>query len=140
VSGVSTRRVDDLVRALGIEGISRSEASRICAGLDAEVAAFRSRPLGDVACPYLWLDATDLKVRIDGLARPYPKVAGLLADEADLLGHFAFPEGQRRDGPGRDPHDLRQPDTAAVREHLDEIATKLGAPGPLRSRLADDAG
>ncbi len=58
VSGVSTRRVDDLVRALGVEGISKSEVSRICAGLDAEVAAFRSRSLGEHACPYLWLDAT----------------------------------------------------------------------------------
>jgi putative transposase len=58
VLGVSTRRVDDLVRALGIEGISRSEVSRICVALDAEVAAFRSRPLGELACPYLWLDAT----------------------------------------------------------------------------------
>ena len=66
VSGVSTRRVDDLVRALGIEGISRSEVSRICAGLDAEVAAFRSRPLGELACPYLWLDATYLRVRESG--------------------------------------------------------------------------
>ena len=58
MSGVSTRRVDDLVRALGIEGISRSEVSRICAALDAEVAAFRSRSLADEAYPYLWLDAT----------------------------------------------------------------------------------
>jgi transposase-like protein len=58
VAGVSTRRVDDLVRALGITGISRSEVSRICAGLDAEVAAFRSRPLDETAYPYLWLDAT----------------------------------------------------------------------------------
>ena len=66
VSGVSTRRVDDLVRALGIEGISKSEVSRICAALDMEVAAFRSRPLGDLACPYLWLDATYLKVREAG--------------------------------------------------------------------------
>ncbi len=66
VSGVSTRRVDDLVRALGIEGISRSEVSRICAGLDAEVAAFRSRSLAERACPYLWLDATYLRVREGG--------------------------------------------------------------------------
>ena len=66
VSGVSTRRVDDLVRALGIEGISKSEVSRICAALDAEVAAFRGRPLGELACPYLWLDATYLKVREGG--------------------------------------------------------------------------
>ena len=66
VLGVSTRRVDDLVRALGIEGISRSEVSRICVALDAEVAAFRSRPLGELACPYLWLDATYLRVREGG--------------------------------------------------------------------------
>jgi putative transposase len=66
VSGVSTRRVDDLVRALGIEGISKSEVSRICASLDTEVEAFRSRPLGDTAYPYLWLDATYLKVREAG--------------------------------------------------------------------------
>jgi transposase-like protein len=66
VSGVSTRRVDDLVRALGITGISKSEVSRICAGLDAEVAAFRSRSLAGTACPYLWLDATYLRVREGG--------------------------------------------------------------------------
>ncbi len=66
VSGVSTRRVDDLVRALGIEGISKSEVSRICAALDSEVEAFRSRPLADTAYPYLWLDATYLKVREAG--------------------------------------------------------------------------
>ncbi|HEY3547439.1 MAG TPA: IS256 family transposase [Propionicimonas sp.] len=66
VSGVSTRRVDDLVRALGIEGISKSEVSRICAALDAEVEAFRTRPLADTAYPYLWLDATYLKVREGG--------------------------------------------------------------------------
>ncbi len=51
VSGVSTRRVDDLVRALGIEGISKSEVSRICAALDAEVEAFRSRSLEGEAYP-----------------------------------------------------------------------------------------
>ena len=66
VSGVSTRRVDDLVRALGIEGISRSEVSRICAALDAEVEAFRSRSLAGEAYPYLWLDATYVKVREGG--------------------------------------------------------------------------
>jgi transposase-like protein len=66
VLGVSTRRVDDLVRALGIEGISRSEVSRICAALDGEVERFRTRPLGDTAFPYVWLDATYLKVRENG--------------------------------------------------------------------------
>jgi putative transposase len=62
VKGVSTRKVDDLVRALGIDGISRSEVSRICKSLDAEVEAFRSRTI-DEACPYVILDATFHKVR-----------------------------------------------------------------------------
>jgi transposase-like protein len=66
VLGVSTRRVDDLVRALGIDGISRSEVSRICAALDTEVEAFRGRSLADQSYPYLWLDATYLKVREGG--------------------------------------------------------------------------
>jgi putative transposase len=66
LGGVSTRRVDDLVRALGIDGVSRSEVSRMCTALDAEVAAFRARPLGEVAHPYVWLDATYVKVREAG--------------------------------------------------------------------------
>ena len=66
VGGVSTRRVDDLVRALGMEGISRSQVSRMCATLDAEVEAFRRRPLTGEAYPYLWLDATYVKVREAG--------------------------------------------------------------------------
>jgi transposase-like protein len=65
VHGVSTRRVDDLVQALGITGISKSEVSRLCATLDAEVGRFRSRPLTG-PYPYLWLDATYLKVRQNG--------------------------------------------------------------------------
>src|SRR5919108_5081480 len=65
VQGVSTRRVDDLVRALGIEGLSKSEGSRLCQGLDAEVERFRTRRL-EGAYPYVWLDATFVKVRQDG--------------------------------------------------------------------------
>jgi putative transposase len=65
VGGVSTRRVDDLVKALGMEGISKSQVSRLCAELDAEVERFRTRPLSD-PYPYLWLDATFLKVRDGG--------------------------------------------------------------------------
>jgi putative transposase len=64
VEGVSTRRVDDLVVAMGGTGISKSEVSRICAKLDGEVAAWRSRPLDDQAFPYVFLDATYCKVRI----------------------------------------------------------------------------
>jgi putative transposase len=67
VHGTSTRKVDDLVRALGVEtGISKSEVSRICGELDADVAAFRSRSLAHSSFPYLFLDATYLKARVDG--------------------------------------------------------------------------
>src|SRR5665647_1045376 len=56
--GVSTRKVDDLVKALGADtGISKSEVSRICADLDGEVAAFRDRDLGETGYPYVFLDA-----------------------------------------------------------------------------------
>jgi transposase-like protein len=64
VNGVSTRSVDDLVAALGIDsGISKSEVSRICSGLDEVVGAFRSRALDHVEFPYVYLDATYLHVR-----------------------------------------------------------------------------
>ena len=66
VAGVSTRRVEDLVETLGITSMSKSQVSRICAALDTEVEAFRGRPLSDEAYPYLWLDATYVKVRDAG--------------------------------------------------------------------------
>jgi transposase-like protein len=62
VKGVSTRRVDDLVKALGINGISKSQVSRLCQALDTEVERFRTRKL-DGQYPCCWLDATFLKVR-----------------------------------------------------------------------------
>jgi len=62
VLGVSTRKVDELVKAMGAHGMSKSEVSRLCASLDEEVAAFRQRKL-DRDYPYLWLDALYLKVR-----------------------------------------------------------------------------
>src|SRR4051812_32939306 len=65
VQGVSTRRVDELVQALGMTGISKSQVSRLCQALDAEVERFRTRPLIG-PYPYAWLDATYLKVRRDG--------------------------------------------------------------------------
>jgi putative transposase len=76
VHGVSTRRVDDLVQALGIIGISKSEVSRLCETLDAEVARFRTRPLTS-QYPYIWLDATDLKVRQDGRVVPMAVVIAI---------------------------------------------------------------
>ena len=64
VAGVSTRSVDDLVAALGAHsGISKSEVSRICGGLDETVEAFRTRRLDHVEFPYVYLDATYLNVR-----------------------------------------------------------------------------
>jgi transposase-like protein len=65
IHGVSTRKVDDLVKALGVDGISKSEVSRICGELDTAVTAFRTRAiLGEHR--YVWLDATYHKVRVDG--------------------------------------------------------------------------
>ena len=67
VTGTSVRKVDDLVKALGADsGISKSEVSRICGELDAEVAAFADRDLAEQAFPYVFLDATYCKARIGG--------------------------------------------------------------------------
>ena len=65
IQGVSTRSVDDLVKAMGMSGISKSQVSRLCEEIDDKVKAFLSRPIeGD--WPYLWIDATYLKVRRGG--------------------------------------------------------------------------
>jgi putative transposase len=65
VNGVSTRKVDRLVEALGLAGISKDTVSRLCRGLDEQVTAFQERPL-DGTYPYLWLDAKVEKVRAGG--------------------------------------------------------------------------
>jgi putative transposase len=65
VDGVSTRKVDRLVEALGLAGVSKDQVSRLCRGLDEQVMAFRERPL-ERAYPYLWLDAKVEKVRAGG--------------------------------------------------------------------------
>ena len=65
IQGVSTRSVDDLVQAMGMSGISKSQVSRLCGEIDDRIQSFRDRPLeGD--WPYLWLDATYVKVRQSG--------------------------------------------------------------------------
>jgi transposase-like protein len=65
VQGISTRSVDDLVKAMGMSGISKSQVSRLCEEIDGKVKAFLDRPIeGD--WPYLWIDATYLKVREAG--------------------------------------------------------------------------
>ena len=65
VQGISTRSVDDLVKAMGMSGVSKSQVSRLCEEIDGKVKAFLERPIeGD--WPYLWIDATYLKVRRGG--------------------------------------------------------------------------
>ena len=75
IGGVSTRRVDDLVQAMGLSGISKSQVSTLCKDIDERVTAFLDRPL-EGEWPYLWLDATYLKVREGGRIVP---VAAIIA-------------------------------------------------------------
>ena len=90
VHGVSTRKVDDLVAALGAaSGISKSEVSRICAELDGEMEVFRTRPLGHVEFPYVYCDATYLKGRVRGqvVARAVVVATGITANgDREVLG------------------------------------------------------
>jgi putative transposase len=80
VAGVSTRKVDQLVESLGLR-ISKSEVSRICAGLDEQVEAFRNRPL-EGRYPYLWLDAKVEKVRDGGRVVPKALVLAYAVHES----------------------------------------------------------
>jgi transposase-like protein len=97
--GVSTRKVDDLVRALGADsGISKSEVSRICKDLDAEVAAFRDRSLAEVGFPYVFLDATYCKARVNRrvVSQAVVVATGVTADgRREVLG---FAVGDSEDG------------------------------------------
>ena len=90
VHGVSTRKVDDLVAALGVDaGISKSEVSRICAGLDEEMNEFRSRPLSHLAFAYLLCDATYVKARVGGrvVSRAVVVATGVAEDASrEVLG------------------------------------------------------
>jgi putative transposase len=94
---VSTRKVDDLVRALGADtGIS--EVSRICADLDAEVSSFRDRSLAEQAFPYVFLDATYCKARVDRrvVSQAVVIATGVAADgHREVLG---FAVGDSEDG------------------------------------------
>jgi putative transposase len=77
IGGVSTRRVDDLVQAMGLSGISKSQVSKLCKDIDERVHAFLDRPLAG-EWPYLWLDATYLKQREGGrIGRPRTRPGGL---------------------------------------------------------------
>jgi len=97
--GVSTRKVDDLVKALGADsGISKSEVSRICADLDEEVGAFRDRSLAETGYPYVFLDATYCKARVNRrvVSQAVVIATGVTADgRREVLG---FDVGDSEDG------------------------------------------
>jgi putative transposase len=97
--GVSTRKVDDLVKALGADtGISKSEVSRICADLDAEVTAFADRSLAGQRYPYVFLDATYCKARVNNrvVSQAVVVATGVRADGwREVLG---FAVGDSEDG------------------------------------------
>ena len=84
VEGVSTRRVDDLVRAMGIEGISKSEVSRMAEELDHVVAEFRNRPLDAGPYRYLWIDGVTQRVREGGRV---VNVTAVIATAVNAEGH-----------------------------------------------------
>lgn len=84
VQGVSTRKVEALVESMGAKGVSKSTVSRMAQELDEQVAAFRRRPL-DKACPYIWLDATYIKVR----------QAHRVVSKAVLVAHGVTEDGER---------------------------------------------
>jgi putative transposase len=121
VKGVSTRKVEDLVVALGLDGISKSEVSRICARLDEQVEAFRGRPLLG-RYPYLFLDATYEKVRDD---------SGRVVSMA-LVVAYGVAETGEREVLGLDV--CKSEDYAFWRDHrLGERSRRIGPPSYWRS-------
>jgi transposase-like protein len=97
VHGVSTRKVDELLKALALDGMSKSEVSRICSELDPVVEAFRTRPLSGEH-PYVWVDATYHKVRVDGRVMNQATVVAVgvtQAGERQVLGIDVGPSEDR---------------------------------------------
>src|SRR5215218_9077383 len=149
VNGVSTRAVDDLVTALGIDsGISKSEVSRICAGLDETVAAFRSRPLHHTTFPYLFLDAKTTQLVISD------QHSGLVAALRRILQgpshqrcrvHFArnllalVPKSHKDMVAAVFRTIFAQPDAATVAATWDSVRDQLAAAFPKIGPLMDEA-
>ena len=102
MGGVSTRRVDDLVQAMGLSGISKSTVSKLCKDIDDRVNAFLDRPLaGD--WPHLWLDATYLKQREGGRIVSVAAIVAVAANtdgKREIVGlHIGPSEADGVDGP-----------------------------------------
>lgn len=98
IKGVSTRKVDDLVQALGMTGISKSEVSRLCSELDEVVEEFRNRPLA-ARYPYVWLDAKYLKVREGGRVLSMALVVAVGVTETGEREVLGLDVGLTEDGP-----------------------------------------
>jgi putative transposase len=84
VEGVSTRRVDDVARAMGIDQVPKSQVSRVCQELDELVAAWRNRPLDSGPYPLVWIDALSMRVREGGRIC---STAVLVATAVNAQGH-----------------------------------------------------
>ncbi|WP_206882512.1 IS256 family transposase, partial [Alicyclobacillus fructus] len=97
VKDVSTRKVDDLVRALGLDGISKSEVSRLCQLIDEEVRQFKERPL-EREYPYVWLDATFPKVREGGRVQSMALVIAIGVTDTGEREVLGFDVGTSEDG------------------------------------------
>ena len=98
--GISTRSVDDLVQAMGGTGVSKSQVSRLCQEIDERVGAFLDRPI-EGEWPYLWIDATYVKVRQDGRIVSVAVIVavGVNSDgRREVLGMDVGPSEARRSG------------------------------------------
>ncbi len=117
IQGISTRAVDDLVQALGGTGISRSQVSRLCQEIDERVNAFLERPI-EGEWPYLWIDATYVKVRQN---HRIVSVAVIVAVGVNTDG--------RRDGAWRDGTLWPRHRPVGGRDLLDRVPAQAGRRG-----------
>ena len=101
IGGVSTRRVDELVQAMGLSGISKSTVSKLCKEIDERVRDFLDRPI-DGDWPYLWLDATYLKVRQGGRIVSVAAIVAVAVNtdgRREIIGLGSAPPRRRPSGP-----------------------------------------
>ena len=145
--GVSTRKVDDLVKALAADtGISKSEVSRICAGLDAEVAQFRDRTLSALDYPYVFLDG--VKLVMSDAHSGLKKAIGTVFQGASWQRcrvHFMrnvlsiVPKGSQDMVASIIRTVFAQPDREHIEKQFTEVATMLGRSHPKVAAMLDDA-
>ena len=124
ITGVSTRRVDDLVQAMGLSGISKSQVSKLCKEIDERVHAFLDRPLAG-EWPYLWLDATYLKQR----------EGGRIVSVAAIIAMAVSSDGRREIvGLGNGPSEAEPPEPV---EGLVGLSERLGQARAQRRETGD---